>query len=124
MPPDVTLVDKLRLLEDSEAKLRDQVAPGVYAFGAVRPLGRIRAYTSAGLGPFAGRGMPSEFLLLGHLHLGSDGRVQRVEGFNGPDGEKWAKQAGDRAKAQDMADEKMVVVPLTPLRGCPHTGIR
>ena len=124
VPSDVTLADKLRLLEDSEAKLRGEVAPGVFAFGALRPMGRIRAYTSAGLGPFAGRGMPNEILLLGHVHFAPDGSIARVEGFNGPDGEKWAKQASDRAKAQGIAADKMVVQPLTPLRSCPHTGIR
>lgn len=119
----VNVADRLKPLEDSEAKIRGEVAPGVFAFGAVRPMGRIRAYTSAGLGPFAGRGMPNEFMLMGHVHAEKDGRVTRIEGFNGPEGERWAKQAYDKLKAQGLA-EGVAFTANTPLRACPHTGVR
>lgn len=119
----VTINDRLRALEDGEAKLRGEIAPTVYAFGAVRPLGRIRAYTSAGLGPFAGRGMPSEFMLLGHVHVDAAGLIVRIEGFNGPEGERWAKKAADVAKAKGLVATDVKVQAATPLRACQHTGI-
>lgn len=117
------VVERLRVLEAGEAKLAAEVAPGVYAFGAIRPLGRIRAYSSAGLTPFAGRGLPSEFHLLGHVHV-DGGRVTRIEGFNGGEGERWARAAQERAVAEDLLATNAHVQPLTPLRGCPFTGIR
>lgn len=114
----------LDTIETRDAKLKGTVAPNVYAYGDVRPMNRIRAYTSAGLSPFAGRGNPTEFLLLGHVHVDAQGKVSRVEGFNGLEGETWAKQAGDKlAKAGVLAD-KAVVQPLMPLKLCPHTGFR
>lgn len=114
----------LFLLEQAESKLQGLIAPGVYAFGQTRPMGRIRSYTSAGLGPFAGRGLPKEFHLLGHVHLDADGKVSKVEGFNGAEGERWAKNARDKLVAAGLLPEGAIVMPLAPLRGCPHTGIR
>lgn len=111
-------------LEEKEVKLVGLAAPGVYAFGQNRPMGRIRAYTSAGLQPFAGRGLPSEFHLLGHVHVDADGAVQKVEGFNGAEGERWAKAAEGKLKAQGLLPPGAEVRPLTPLRGCAHTGVR
>lgn len=118
------VAERLRALEAGEVKLAAEVAPGVYAFGAKRPLGRIRAYSSAGLTPFAGRGLPNEFHLIGHVHVQA-GRVTRIEGFNGGEGERWARAAHERAVAvTDLLAENAQVIPATPLRGCPHTGIR
>lgn len=119
IPPELPWLAEL---EDKDVLYSGSPAPGLHLFGQVRPMGRIRAYTSAGLSPFAGRGAPSEFLLLGHVHLDASGRIARIEGFNGQEGERWAKRAGERAQPH-MAPGG-VVQPLTPLRACPHTGIR
>ena len=118
------LQDALKRLDAAEARLQGPVAPGVYAYGSHRPMGRIRTYSSAGLAPFAGRGSQSEFHLLGHAHVDAEGKVTRIEGFNGAEGERWAKQAAEKLKANGGAAEGLVVEPLKPLRGCPHTGIR
>lgn len=111
-------------LETKDVKLMGAVAQDVYAFGQVRPMGRIRAYSAAGLAPFAGRGAPSEFHLVGHVHLDAQGKVSRIEGFNGAEGERWAKASKDKLTPTGMLAEGAATVPLTPLRGCPHTGIR
>jgi hypothetical protein len=111
-------------LETKDVKLLGSVAPGVYAFGQNRPMGRIRAYSAAGLAPFAGRGAPSEFHLLGHVHVDDAGKVARVEGFNGAEGERWAKHVKDKLSAAGTLAEGATVQPLTPLRTCPHTGVR
>ncbi|MEA3201561.1 MAG: hypothetical protein QOE90_2989 [Thermoplasmata archaeon] len=111
-------------LETKEVEMAMLPGPGVYAFGAVRPMGRIRAYTSAGLTPFAGRGAPSEFLLLGHVHVDANGLVSKVEGFNGQEGEAWAKAAKDKLAAENKLAPGAVVQPMAPLRGCAYTGIR
>ena len=111
-------------LEEKEVKLMGLAAPNVYAFGQNRPLGRIRAYTSAGLQPFAGRGLPSEFHLLGHVHVDPAGAVLKVEGFNGAEGERWAKAAETKLRAQNLLPAGAEVRPMTPLRGCAHTGVR
>jgi len=114
----------LETLETKDTKIRGVVGPNVYAFGDVRPMNRIRAYTSAGLTPFAGRGNPTEFLLLGHVHVDAEGKVSRVEGFNGQEGEKWAKLAGEKLAKAGVLAEKAVVQPLTPLKSCQFTGFR
>lgn len=112
-------------LEDKEAKYRGEIAPGVHIFGAERPMGRIRAYSSAGLTPFGGRGAPSEFLLMGHVHMAPDGeRVLRVEGFNGVEGEKWAKQAHEKLAKKDALATNATLTAFTPLRTCNYTGVR
>lgn len=111
-------------LEHAEVFYRGEIAPGVHIFGAERPMGRIRAYTSAGLQPFGGRGNPSEFLLLGHVHVLPDAKVTRVEGFNGQEGEKWAKQAHEKLAKKDALADNAVVTYFTPLRNCAHTGVR
>jgi hypothetical protein len=120
-PPAPDFVHKL---EDKDVELAHLPGPNVFAFGAVRPMGRIRAYTSAGLTPFAGRGAPSEFLLLGHVHVDEQGLVSRVEGFNGQEGERWAKAAKEKLAAEGKLAPNAVVTPLTPLRSCVYTGIR
>lgn len=114
----------LETLETKETKLQGLVGPNTYAFGDVRPMNRIRAYTSAGLGPFAGRGNPTEFLLLGHVHVDEAGKVLRVEGFNGQEGERWAKLAGDRLAKAGLLPAGSVVQPVTPLKLCQFTGFR
>lgn len=114
----------LESVETKDVKLKATVAPNVYAYGDVRPMNRIRAYTSAGLTPFAGRGNPTEFLLLGHIHVDPAGKVSRVEGFNGLEGEKWAKMAGEKLQKEGALAEKAVVQPLMPLKLCAHTGFR
>lgn len=118
------LQDALKRLDAGEAKLQGPVAPGVYAYGSHRPMGRIRTYSSAGLAPFAGRGAQNEFHLLGHAHVDAAGKISRIEGFNGAEGERWAKQAAEKLKASGGTADGFVVEPLKPLRGCPHTGIR
>ena len=124
MPTDESTLKLLRELDHGEAKHQGEIAPRVHAYGSVRPMGRIRSYTSAGLAPFAGRGAQSEFHLLGHIHITPEGTVQRVEGFNGQEGERWAKQAADKLRASKMLTPDAVVQPLTPLRACAATGIR
>ena len=52
------------------------------------------------------------------------GKAARVEGFNGAEGERWAKQAAEKLKANGGTAEGFVVEALKPLRGCAHTGIR
>jgi hypothetical protein len=111
-------------VETKDVKLLGSVAPGVYAYGQVRPMGRIRAYSAAGLTPFAGRGAPSEFHLLGHVHVDAGGKASRVEGFNGAEGERWAKAAKEKLTSTGMLAEGATVQPLTPLRTCAHTGVR
>lgn len=111
-------------LEDKESKFTGLIAPGVYAFGSVRPMNRIRAYTSAGLGPFAGRGAPSEYHLLGHVHTDDKGNVERIEGFNGAEGERWAKQAHQKLVARGAWGPSAKLAATAPLKGCPHTGVR
>lgn len=119
------LQTSLKRLEHEEAKLQGAVAPGVYAYGANRPMGRIRSYSAAGLTPFAGRGAQSEFLLLGHVHVDAANLITRVEGFNGQEGERWAKAADVKLKAApELLAPDAKITPLTPLRGCPHTGVR
>src|SRR5207248_2558904 len=113
----------LQDLEDSEAKHHGEVAPRVHAFGANRPMGRIRTYSSAGLSPFAGRGAQTEFHLLGHVHL-EGGLVARVEGVNGAEGERWAKQAFEKLKTIQGLAPGATLQAATPLRNCPSTGIR
>lgn len=120
-PPPPTFLDTL---ETKETKLQGLVGPNTYAFGDVRPMNRIRAYTSAGLGPFAGRGNPTEFLLLGHVHVDAEGKVLRVEGFNGQEGERWAKLAGERLTKAGLLPTGAVVQPVTPLKQCQFTGFR
>ena len=114
----------LDAIETKDVKLKGIVGPSVYAFGDVRPMNRIRAYTSAGLSPFAGRGNPTEFLLLGHVHVDADGKVERVEGFNGAEGERWAKEAKERLTKADALAPNAVIIPTTPLKQCPYTGFR
>lgn len=111
-------------LETKDVELAAIPGPGVYAFGAVRPMGRIRAYTSGSLTPFAGRGAPSEFLLLGHVHVDAAGLVTKLEGFNGQEGENWAIQAKAKLAGDGKLAPNAVVLPKAPLRGCTHTGIR
>jgi hypothetical protein len=124
MPADESTVKMLQDLEVGDAKHQGEIAPSVHAYGAIRPMGRIRSYSSAGLAPFAGRGAQSEFHLLGHVHLTPEGQVSRVEGFNGQEGERWAKAAADRLRAALALAPGAVVQPLTPLRACAATGIR
>jgi hypothetical protein len=114
----------LDALETKDVKLKGVVGPSVYAFGDVRPMNRIRAYTSAGLSPFAGRGNPTEFLLLGHIHVDADGKVDRIEGFNGQEGERWAKEARERLAKTDALASNATLIPTTPLKQCPYTGFR
>lgn len=114
----------LKAVGTRDAELQGALAPGVYAYGADRPMGRIRAYSAAGLSPFAGRGAPKEFHLLGHIHLDAAGKVVRIEGFNGQEGERWAKQAKEKLEKSGELAANAVVTPMMPLRGCPHTGIR
>lgn len=114
----------LDAVETKDVKLRGVVGPGVYAFGDVRPMNRIRAYTSAGLTPFAGRGNPTEFMLIGHVHVDAAGKASRVEGFNGLEGERWAKEAGDRLAKLGQLAEGAIVQPLMPLKQCSFTGFR
>lgn len=114
----------LKFLELADAKLQLEVGPNVFAFGAKRALGRIRAYSSAGLQPFAGRGMPTEFHLLGHAHFSPEGKLLRIEGFNGQEGERWARNAEAKLKAEGILPEDCVVQPAAPLRGCAFTGVR
>ena len=116
--------DWLMELEAAEAKYRGEIAPGVHIFGSDRPMGRIRAYTSAGLQPFAGRGNPSEFHLLGHIHADANNKVTRVEGFNGQEGERWARQAHEKLAKKDGLADNAAITPFTPLRNCTHTGVR
>lgn len=122
--PDPARPPFLDALETKDTKLKGRVGPNVYAFGDVRPMNRIRAYTSAGLTPFAGRGNPTEFLLLGHVHVNEKGKVTRVEGFNGQEGERWAKEAGMRLEKLQQLAEGAVVQPLMPLKLCQFTGFR
>ena len=122
---DEALLKLLRDLEDKEAKHQGEIAPRVHAFGAMRPMGRIRTYSSAGLSPFAGRGAQSEFHLLGHVHLdAASNLVARVEGFNGAEGERWAKAAFEKLRAMQGLALGATVQGLTPLRNCQYTGIR
>lgn len=114
----------LGTLETKDTKLQVAVGPNVFAFGDVRPMNRIRAYTSAGLTPFAGRGNPTEFQLLGHVHVDAAGKVARVEGFNGQEGERWAKAAGEKLAKDGHLAEGAVVQPIMPLKLCPYTGFR
>jgi len=113
----------VKAIETRETPLQGPVGPNVFAFGEDRPMGRIRAYTTAGLTPFAGRGSPREFHLLGHVHVDGD-KVVRVEGFNGIEGEKWAKLAAEALTKNGHLAEQADVILSTPLRGCPYTGIR
>lgn len=119
-----SLVEALKRLEHAESKFQGPIAPGVYAYGSHRPMGRIRSYSAAGLTPFAGRGMQHEFHLVGHIHVDDQGRVLRVEGFNGQEGERWAKQAHEKLKTSSGLAEGATVEPTKALRGCAHTGIR
>jgi len=114
----------LDALETKDVKCQGTVGPNVYAFGDVRPMNRIRAYTSAGLSPFAGRGNPVEFLLLGHVHVDAAGKVERVEGFNGAEGERWAKEAKERLAKTDVLAANASITPMTPLKQCQFTGFR
>jgi hypothetical protein len=115
----------LRDLENAEVKHHGEVGPRAHAFGANRPMGRIRTYSSAGLAPFAGRGAQSEFHLLGHVHLdAAESLVVRVEGFNGAEGERWAKQAFEKLKTMQALAPNATLSALTPLRNCAQTGIR
>lgn len=117
-------LETFRELELADIKHLGEIVPGVHAYGAKRPMGRIRAYTSAGLTPFAGRGAPSEVLLLGHVHVDAKGRASVIEGFNGAEGERWAKRAEELLTKADLLAPEARVTPFTPLRGCAHTGVR
>lgn len=117
------LAEVLKALEAGDAKHRGEIRPGVHVYGAQRPMGRIRAYSNAGLTPFAGRGMPNEIVLTGHVHV-EGGQIKRIEGFNGLEGERWAKQAHEKAEKLGAWPTGAEVVPTTPLRGCPYTGVR
>lgn len=114
----------LKDLGTRDAALQGALAPGVYVYGSERPMGRIRAYSAAGLSPFAGRGAPREFHLLGHVHLDAEGKVARIEGFNGQEGERWAKQAKEKLEKSGGLAANAVVTLMAPLRSCPHTGVR
>lgn len=117
------LPELLKRLEVAEGKLQGLIAPGVYAYGSNRPMGRIRSYSAAGLTPFAGRGAQQEFHLVGHVHFDGDGKVLKVEGFNGAEGERWAKQAHEKLKNEGQLAAGATLEPMKPLRGCPQTGI-
>lgn len=116
--------DYLHTLDTKDAEFHKEVAPGVFAYGSFRPMGRIRAYSAAGLTPFAGRGSQSEFLLIGHVHTDPMGKISKLEGFNGLEGERWVKQAHEKATKAGLLAEGATATPKTALRGCPHTGIR
>lgn len=113
-----------RQLETKDVKLQGEIAPGVLVFGAVRPMGRIRAYSAAGLSPFAGRGLQQEIHLLGHIHVDGSGKASRVEGFNGAEGERWAQHAHGVLSKADLLAPNAEFRAFTPLRGCPHSGVR
>lgn len=116
--------DFLHTIETKDVEFQKEVAPGVYAFGAFRPMGRIRAYSAAGLTPFAGRGSQNEFLLIGHVHTDPMGKVAKLEGFNGMEGERWVKQAAEKLQKATLLAEGALVNGKAALRSCPHTGIR
>lgn len=120
----MTLEEVLRTLEWDDVKHVGSVGPGVHAFGAKRPMNRIRAHSSAGLGPFAGRGTPSEVQLFGHVHVDGKGAITRVEGFNGAEGERWAKRAHAHLEETGALGPNAELVAFTPLRACPYTGVR
>lgn len=116
--------DFLQTIETKDIEFHKEVAPGVFSFGAFRPMGRIRAYSAAGLTPFAGRGSQNEFLLVGHVHTDPMGKVSKLEGFNGLEGERWVKASNEKLGKAGLLAEGALVTPKTALRGCPHTGIR
>jgi hypothetical protein len=116
--------DWLQTLDTKDAEFQKEVAPGVFAFGSFRPMGRIRAYSAAGLTPFAGRGSQSEFLLIGHAHIDAANKITKLEGFNGLEGERWVKQAHEKAIKAGLLAPGATATGKTALRGCPHTGIR
>lgn len=95
-----------------------QVAPGAHAYGSRQAMHRTRAYHAAVLEPIAARGLPQEVLLLGHVHE-KDGKVTRIEGFNGAEGQRWAERARVEIEKAGLLGEGVVFNATTPLRDCP-----
>lgn len=105
-----------------EVEYLGEMAPGVHAYGITQAMGRVRAYQTAGLGPFAGRGLPQEKLLVGHIHTDSNGKVTHIEGFNGGSGERFAHAARDVLHQAGLLTPETAVEPTKGLRLCPYTG--
>jgi len=117
-------VDVLALLKSirlPEGRYVTEVKPGIHAFGADRPMSRVRSYQTKGLPGMAGRGMSREFLLLAHVHVDAARKVTLIEGFNGGEGQR-AAEAIRAALAQAGLAEGARFEPTQPLKACPASG--
>lgn len=111
------LTDVLPKLTVSGVTYMKEVAPGTHAYASRQAMHRVRAYHTANLSPVgAGRYM-QEMLLVGHVHV-ADGKVTRIEGFNGGEGSRWAEAARAKLEAAGLLAPDAEVVPATPLRAC------
>lgn len=97
---------------------------GVHVYVIVQPMGRVRAYQSAGLAPAAARGSPQEQLLVGHVHSDDAGKVLRIEGFNGREGEKFTEAARKSFEGAGLTTPETTIEPTKPLKACAYTGFR
>lgn len=113
----VPLSDLLPKLAFEHLSYLKEVAPGTHAYGMRQAMHRVRSYTTASLGPFAGRGAPQEVLLMGHLHVEA-GLVKRIEGFNGQEGLRWAERAKKEIEKAGLLAPGFELKPMTPLQGC------
>jgi hypothetical protein len=115
----MALRDVLAEIEGDDADYRGEVSPGVHAFAADRPMSRVRAHQTASVSPLGARGMPSEVVLLAHVHEDRGGMVAAVEGFNGPEGEQLAERLGKELGNRGLLPPGAVVRPNVPTRMCP-----
>ncbi|HWG90562.1 MAG TPA: hypothetical protein VNZ52_06885 [Candidatus Thermoplasmatota archaeon] len=89
-------------------------------------MSRVRSYQTNVLNPIGGRGNPTEVVLIGHLHTDAAGKVTRVEGFlgSGMEGKAWAESAYRTLEGAGLLAAGAELNSETPLRGCPHAGLR
>ena len=107
----------LRKLAFDGVTFLKEVGQDAYGYGTRQAMTRVRAYQSAGLQPFAARGPLHETVLVGHVHV-KGGLVTRIEGFNGPQGMRWAEKARGEVEKAGLLAPDAVVTPSTALRDC------
>ncbi|MHB8605898.1 MAG: hypothetical protein ACYDCK_11655 [Thermoplasmatota archaeon] len=116
MPPDLLTLKELGV---QPAQYFAEVSPGVHAYVYVQAMSRVRAYQSAALRPHASRGPPQETLLVGHIHVNGEGKVESVEGFNGREGEHFVQRAKAALEKLGLLASEARVTAIMPLRNCP-----
>lgn len=114
----MALGDVLLELEAANVSYRGEIAPRIHAYATERAMSRVRSYQTAGLQPIAARGPPVEVVLLAHVHEDAAGKVERIEGFNGTEGERLAERLRLELGKRGLLPPGALVRPNQPLREC------